>query len=358
MIGNCRSRLEAARKLQTDLTEQPKCCCQSPFPTAPTPANTVFFFVLPSSKIDTMRAIKATAVSVLVVLILAVSVMLLAASLKKLKSTQVGLEYDTQERELGSIKGEGLHAGPPFFEFLKYSSVFLSREISTICVSRDGLVLELKVSFQYRPDPKKIEEITTKYRNSKRYDQMVLGAAESAIHHGCGDFEIEEFQSKRGIIQARQKEVMEEIFSGKNEQTNLHAEVVDVQFLNISPPSRWEEAVESKENAREEISLARKEETQALTKAETSLKVSEEEAKIVLAKAETQAEVLLNQAEAEAASLLFKFEKEANATKFAKEQLDLDTAGILRYLLNRQIESKDKIEIGMDPPSLSFNDEL
>lgn len=60
--------------------------------------------------------------------------------------------------------GEGLHAGPPFFEFLKYSAVFLSRELMIECVSKDGLVMPLTLSFQYLPDRDAIKNITELYR--------------------------------------------------------------------------------------------------------------------------------------------------------------------------------------------------
>lgn len=35
-----------------------------------------------------------------------------------------------------------------------------------------------------------------------------MSAAKSAIHHGCGDFEIEEFQSRRLEVQEKQKQYM------------------------------------------------------------------------------------------------------------------------------------------------------
>ncbi|GMH43884.1 hypothetical protein BSKO_11818 [Bryopsis sp. KO-2023] len=301
------------------------------------------------------RKVSIYACAALVVVI--VAIVLLSSSLKKVESTEVAVEYDTQERDLGAIKGEGLHSGPPFFDFLKFSAVYLSREIETRCVSKDGLLLPLTVGFQYLPNRTQVKEIVSLYRDSKNYDRLVVAAATSAIHHGCGLFAISEFQSRRIEVQEQQKKFMEQIFQGDDGRAGLMATVIDVQLKNIEPPRRWEAAVEAKENAREDINLARNERTQALTKAETRLKVAQEQARIAAAEAETESQILINRAAAEADSLLNRFEKEANQTKFAMEALGLDIEGILRYLLNRQIEKKKRIEIGMHQPAVTPNDQ-
>lgn len=49
----------------------------------------------------------------------------------------------------------------------------------------------------------------------------------------------------------------------------------------------------------------------------------------------------------QAQALLDKFEKIARQAKMAMDTLDLDTEGILKYLLNRQVESKNRVEIGL-----------
>lgn len=40
------------------------------------------------------------------------------------------------------------------------------------------------------------------------YDKIVVAAAKTAVHHGCGDFEIEEFQSRRLEVQETQKQYL------------------------------------------------------------------------------------------------------------------------------------------------------
>jgi hypothetical protein len=48
------------------------------------------------------------------------AIVLVAVSLKKISSTEVGLQYDRVAKTLsGKIVGPGLHAGPPGFKFVK-----------------------------------------------------------------------------------------------------------------------------------------------------------------------------------------------------------------------------------------------
>lgn len=77
----------------------------------------------------------------------------------------------------------------------------------------------------------------------------------------------------------------------------LNAEVDGVQLQNVEAPEEWEEAVEQKEDAREDIRLARNQRIQEITKAETALKEAEETAKVILANARNAAKITLTQAQ-------------------------------------------------------------
>lgn len=87
--------------------------------------------------------------------------------------------------------------------------MFVTREITTVCVSKDGLEVEATVSFQYRPNLDHLVAITQNYTDSSTFDDIIIVSATSAIHHSCGDFEVAEFQSRRFEVQERQKLYME-----------------------------------------------------------------------------------------------------------------------------------------------------
>lgn len=79
-------------------------------------------------------------------------IVMLAVSLNKLNSTEYGVEYTKYSKKLDdAAKTGGLHAGPPGFEFIKFPSTFITEDLPDgTCVSRDGLRVDYKVTFQYQ----------------------------------------------------------------------------------------------------------------------------------------------------------------------------------------------------------------
>ena len=74
---------------------------------------------------------KAWAVGVSIVF--SILLVILIMSLRRLESTEYGLEYHPRKKELDeAAKQGGLHAGPPGFEFVKFPSTF----IVCICTCR------------------------------------------------------------------------------------------------------------------------------------------------------------------------------------------------------------------------------
>jgi hypothetical protein len=73
-------------------------------------------------------------------------IILLPLSIKRLESTEYGVEYDTVAKDVGSVEGEGLHVGPVGFRFVKFPAVFRTEQIDTTCISKDGLFVGVDVS--------------------------------------------------------------------------------------------------------------------------------------------------------------------------------------------------------------------
>jgi len=60
---------------------------------------------------------------------------LLAASLRKLNSNELGIKYDNIAKVLGDkVNGEGLHGGAPGFSFIIFPSVYQTMEFKDITV--------------------------------------------------------------------------------------------------------------------------------------------------------------------------------------------------------------------------------
>ena len=114
----------------------------------------------------------------------------------------------------------------------------------------------------------------------------------------------------------------------------LGAQVFDLQLRNIDRPVKYEIAVEDKESARADITLAGNERRQALVKAETLLAESKLKANQTMDKANTDAAVTKARATAEAESALNKYEELARVYGGAKTTHNLNDAGIMTYVAN------------------------
>lgn len=65
-----------------------------------------------------------------------VIIVLIATSLKKLASNELGLKYDNIAKSLGSeVQYEGLHLGAPGFSFIIFPSVYETMQFNDITVS-------------------------------------------------------------------------------------------------------------------------------------------------------------------------------------------------------------------------------
>ena len=124
--------------------------------------------------------------------IILTSVVLIAVSFKKVSSTEYGLEYNVHKKMLAEYaQSGGLHSGTPGFRFVKFPSTFVTVDLpDSICVSRDGLQVQISITFQYQLPKAWVRETTFKYRDFDKWATMVEAAGTSAIHHACGEFNI------------------------------------------------------------------------------------------------------------------------------------------------------------------------
>ena len=84
--------------------------------------------------------------------VLCVAVGLIAASLRKVPSTEMGVQYNVHKKQLeDATKSGGLFLGPPGFRFIKFPSTYITVDLDDrTCVSNDGLLVRFSVTFQVR----------------------------------------------------------------------------------------------------------------------------------------------------------------------------------------------------------------
>ncbi|KAL3854870.1 hypothetical protein ACJMK2_014109 [Sinanodonta woodiana] len=285
------------------------------------------------------------------VLVIFVAVMI-GVSLKKLNSDEVGIAYDTVNKVLGTdTKREGLHNGPPGFEFIIFPSVFKSLEFTDLeCLNKDGVVIHLHVIYQFKARPNNLRDIILSYKDYDGYKKVLTYTGESALHEVCSEFNTSQFQSERGIFQERVRQRIIDKYE------SLQCEITDLQVSNIARPSEYESAIRSKERAREDIQVALSERPRLLTEAETAKREAETQAQIIIDKAYSDARILENRAKTEAEAIIVQYAKEAEAYRniLSASGLGFTVEGFISYLGTRVIASaKNPVYIGLSSPAKS-----
>jgi SPFH domain / Band 7 family len=262
-------------------------------------------------------------------------------------------------------------------------------------------LVDFDVTFQYQVPKEYLLNIIHRYGNFDKWAQVVEAAGSSAVHHACSEFTISNFQNKRGIIQSTMEDNLrlklegpgsviiktggddtvtggnttESIFDGENgtsviaellpidgsedEDKGVYARAVSLQLRNIELPSAYKDAVTEKQSAEEGIALAMNQRKQNVTKAETELKTSMEQARKILDTAINDANITLTQANLKAQETTFAFTTEAEVLVRVKNSLNLTTDGVLAYLSNQLYASVQNLHVTVaEPAKVSRQEEL
>lgn len=297
----------------------------------------------------------------LVILVIAAG--LIGASLQKLKSTEYGLEYDVYAKKLDeAAKTGGLHLGPPGFEFIKFPSTFVGQDLEAqTCVSKDGLRVGFSVSFQYQMPAEWIVPAVVKYRDFHGWARIVRSAGNSAIHHSCSAFQVSEFQKQRGVIQSTMEDNLRLKLEGPAGDGfgGVYARAISLQLKELVLPDDYQSAVAEKQEAEEDITLAKNQRTQETTKARTQLLAAKEEARKIFDTANNDANVTLTEALLQAEETAFAFETEATVLVGVKQSLGLTVSGMLSFMANQLYASVPNLRVSAgEPARISRKDEL
>ncbi|RUS71009.1 hypothetical protein EGW08_021231 [Elysia chlorotica] len=293
---------------------------------------------------------RVCAVIVIVVALLILTISLVASSLKKLSSKEVGLQYDTIQRDLdGKVYTEGLHLGPVGYEFIKFPNIYTTMTFSKLqCLNSDGVQIKLDVSYQYRVEMTNLKKIIMDFKDFDGFQDVLHHVGVASLHEACSHFDTVQFQANRGDFQDK----LEDILTKRYKEVNCDVE--DLQVNNIQRPSDYESAIRSKERAKAEINVALEQRPKIVKEANTTLREAISEAQIIVDKARSDARILATQAEAEAEAILEQYKKEAEAYSSILDDsgLDFTPEGFISYLGVRVIaDAKNPVYIGLQSPA-------
>lgn len=275
-------------------------------------------------------------------------IILIATSLKTLQSDEMALMYNTISRTLyNDVKQEGLHSGPPGFKFIIFPSVFRTITFDDLdCLNKDGVVVELNIAFQYRVNEETLYYTVLQFKDHDTFRKAVEYSAEAAVHETCSLYNTTEFQAIREEFQQMVRQNVRERLA------LINCTVSDLQVSNIARPSEYEDAVKSKEAARENIQVAETERPRQITQANTVLREAETQAVIDINRATTDARISKNAALAQAEAILAQYQQETQAFANIVVQQNLTTDGLLAYLGVRVVsQAANPVYAGIDAPA-------
>lgn len=194
---------------------------------------------------------------------------------------------------------------------------------------------------------------TLKYRNYEKWSQVVRAAGNSAVQHACAEFNISNFQNKRGVIQSTMEDNLRLKLEGTVEKENadgVYARAISLQLSNVDLPEEYSRAVAEKQSANEDISLAKNQRTQNITKARTELNTAKEEARKIYDNAQNDANITLTEARLQAEETTFRFATEKEVLIGVRDTLGLTTSGLLAYLTNQLYASVPHLSVAAEEP--------
>lgn len=273
---------------------------------------------------------------------------MVVSSLGRLQTHEVGVIYDTIWKKLGDeVFNEGLHLGPPGFQWIIFPSIFKSIQFSDVtAISKDGASIKLDISYQYRVRPQKLRTIITQFQDHGTFRTFLEVIGEAVVQDSVAYFNTSQLMSSRAEFQDK---VRSEI---RQQHGRMNCDVADIQVENIRLPSVYESSVRDKEAARENIEVARSEEPRLITQALTDKRESETEASITLNKAATNSRIHLTEAGRKADSIGHQFLKDTESLVNIKDDLGLTTSSLISYMTSRAIAANQhSVYIGLPAPA-------
>lgn len=301
-------------------------------------------------------------------------IVLWACSVKTVDSQENAIAYDAVWCKLQEqVLEEGMHGIPPFGQLIVWPAIYKTMNQQVSCNSLDGVEITVEMSFQYQPKSTALYELTRLYKDYDGYQKVLRWRARSAVRHACAKYTCQEFQTMRPYVNDEmQKQVETELSKAIYPENNDDAEVTygdfdgsmatlvsDLQLIYVWRPDVYEEAVTSKENARNDIALAEAERDQAITQAQTVQLEAYTEANRTINGAQTEATVIKQFAASNASAITEQYAAWTELYTAVKQAHGFTTDALLAYIGNRLMAELPSVTLNLESPAyVSFKDSL
>lgn len=262
-------------------------------------------------------------------------IILLPLSIKELNDEEYAIMYNPVTRHYSNkVYEEGRHAGPPGFRFIVYPKKFIHYEPNIMCLSKDGLSIELKPSIQYQYRKDRILAAFEDFGERHRTNNFIKSHLDNTIRDSCSNFTAFDFYTNRvGVELDILNRFNYNIDLAEQKNTTLYVTKNSlVQLNNIQLPKEYLDTIEEIQKVEQNIDVALIERTKQLTFVETQKQKTLVDMQILENKAVKEAEGIIFTAEQNAA-IKDKFWEEKTATYISMvNNLNLNTSELVDYL--------------------------
>ena len=261
----------------------------------------------------------------------ALIITLIATSVHRVETNNIGVFFDTLGKEFGPVHNQGLWSWRPFSKVITYTAVYEPVDLYVTCVTNDGLQVSLNASFQYVPQPESVISITERFQNGNEFLGVVTTAATAAIHQTCSRFLITDYQNSRPIIQSQLSLDLDVFLK------NINASALAVQLTNVAVPNDWNQAVYNKQQAQQDIVLAQNQRSQIIYLAQNNVSLALQDAEVTQQNADANITVIQLTAQQQALAIESQYQSFTVVCQTLMHSLNITIDGLVSLLTNRVI---------------------
>lgn len=295
---------------------------------------------------------KSTKYSIFVTLgvaILIMSIVLISLSLKKIPEGEVGIQYDDVSNTIHTTPLDpGLKTVKPDSKIITYPSRLENYDMSMICRTRDGIEINLQITFQYSfltVGSELVASILSLGEKSANVDYMG-NVAKGAIYESCSFFKAVNFTETRALVEFNMSKMVELSMVKSNTHTSMGA----FQLKNFEYPVSFQTAINSKQKTKQQIVIVTSERSATLTDAETELQKEVKAVEIQINNANAQRQTLLDTAQLDAVAQVARWNQ--TILDLSAEYSNLGFSNFSEFILYKKrtlVEGSNNAVVNINP---------
>ena len=276
------------------------------------------------------RRHKRLLIALIIIAIPAITVpTIILASFEKVSYNEYALNVNSIDGTIeNKVYEEGFHFIGLLNDFIRFPSTWTTIEFSPssdandipiISQTKNGLFVDVDVSFQFRLRKADILQLYSEYGGD--YSDYIEKVARSALRTVIGNYDAEQLYTNRTVVNA-------EMFSSMHNALDSIVEMGDFQLRDIEFPYSFKKAVEEYEVWRIQTEIARQEQIAELIRQETLTYIAEYTAN----------------------RTIIEYEGLATALESLRQELNITQDQLLTYLWIETIQEHDEsyLFIGLD----------